>query len=1022
MSRRSANGRTNPGLIVLGVAVACAASGAFAGTFIPQSVEDASADRPLPAPSPASYEPRYISGFGSNNAFTVFFEDRASGSCLRYADTTSGPTGFPSAATSCVFTDTHFTVKDWPITINGTNYPYRGWASSMTDDSTHNFYVGTTLTDWIRVSSFVISNAPGFWANGYNVHYGFHDVIQINGKYYAWGETGGGHTWVCRSTDGDDHWEVFAAVGGSVAARGSAETGPLIVPESPIPTGSFVDLGHGRGYGKMYARGSGGGVYLAINTAAVATLPPAELEAAFINPTNWTWNNGSTGVCTNATAVLVKTAVRDIRECWVVPQTNPDAPWIIVYNADYASTNGGRALGYATMVPPDADPSLEFIAGAISYAGTQTGTIFVTVSNAVILETQSLAVPGAYSFADLAAQTNYWVEAYRDSNGNDVRDTWEAAGSYAGNPLLLTNDETNANIVLSDPVTDSDGDGLTDYSETYTHFTNPYSRDTDSDGMPDGWEVANSLDPLADDSADDPDTDDLSNLREYELLLNPHNDDTDGDGFEDGDEVLQIESRASDINDPVVVDDDGPSDPLPGDPSASDPSEDGSLAHPFDAIQEGVDAATNTMVVLVLDGTYTNAGNRNIRPGGKAIVIRSRNGRDVTLIEDAQSGFICDSGETSNTVIRGLTIHMEMDSGGWDGILCDGSGPLVRDCRVWGSRYGLSCTNGASPIARECLFDQNAAAGVRVINADLFLDRCRVVSNTAVRGAGLRIDGASSVSMVNCLVEGNQSATEGGGVFLWAGASLTSIHCTFVGNAASNAGGGLSLLGGSSLACRNSIIWGNAAPTDACFHAEGTADFEYSCLESNVPGTGNITNDPAFAAGYELLFGSPAIDAANESFDPGIDLASVGRPLDGNLDGVAVADMGAYEYVHPLADTDSDGLTDTNEIAMGTNPTKMDTDGDHMDDGWEVLAGTDPLNMASYLGLTEIQRSPVTGFAIRWTSVGGRHYRLDCSTNLLTDAFEINVATNIPAVPPMNVYTDGAAVGPGPWLYRIELE
>ena len=39
------------------------------------------------------------------------------------------------------------------------------------------------------------------------------------------------------------------------------------------------------------------------------------------------------------------------------------------------------------------------------------------------------------------------------------------------------------------------------------------------------------------------------------------------------------------------VDDDAPNDPGPGDPAISDPLEDGSAEHPFDGIQEGIDAA-----------------------------------------------------------------------------------------------------------------------------------------------------------------------------------------------------------------------------------------------------------------------------------------------------------------------------------------------------------------------------------------------------------------------------------------------
>ena len=41
------------------------------------------------------------------------------------------------------------------------------------------------------------------------------------------------------------------------------------------------------------------------------------------------------------------------------------------------------------------------------------------------------------------------------------------------------------------------------------------------------------------------------------------------------------------------VDDDAPGDPGPGDPDVSDPLEDGSADHPFDAIQESIDAASS---------------------------------------------------------------------------------------------------------------------------------------------------------------------------------------------------------------------------------------------------------------------------------------------------------------------------------------------------------------------------------------------------------------------------------------------
>ena len=67
---------------------------------------------------------------------------------------------------------------------------------------------------------------------------------------------------------------------------------------------------------------------------------------------------------------------------------------------------------------------------------------------------------------------------------------------------------------------------------------NPNNPDTDSDLMPDGWEVLNVIDPLVNDAGDDFDVDDLTNLQEYNYGTDPNDADTDGDLMPDGWEVL----------------------------------------------------------------------------------------------------------------------------------------------------------------------------------------------------------------------------------------------------------------------------------------------------------------------------------------------------------------------------------------------------------------------------------------------------------------------------------------------------
>ena len=88
-----------------------------------------------------------------------------------------------------------------------------------------------------------------------------------------------------------------------------------------------------------------------------------------------------------------------------------------------------------------------------------------------------------------------------------------------------------------------------DGEEVNTHNTDPLDEDTDSDTMPDGWEVTNSLDPLTNDAALDPDNDSLTNLGEYQNNTDPQNPDTDGDEWTDGDEVLVYDTDPLDPDD-----------------------------------------------------------------------------------------------------------------------------------------------------------------------------------------------------------------------------------------------------------------------------------------------------------------------------------------------------------------------------------------------------------------------------------------------------------------------------------------
>jgi hypothetical protein len=186
-------------------------------------------------------------------------------------------------------------------------------------------------------------------------------------------------------------------------------------------------------------------------------------------------------------------------------------------------------------------------------------------------------------------------------------------------------------------------------------------------------------------------------------------------------------------------------------------------------------------------------------------------------------------------------------------------------------------------------------------------------------------------------------------------------------------GGGIALnLLTNSIALVNNIIvsnsggiWLRGGPTPATNFNNCVANpINYSGLSPLGPGVGDIHVDPQFtnaAAGdFHLLAGSPCIDAGTSLSAPRTDRDGTVRPLDGRNSGSPAFDIGAYEFVNPLADTDHDGMPD-----------------------WaELIAGTDPTNPHSVLLLEE---NAVAGnMLLNWQSVTGRTYRIVYSSALLT--------------------------------------
>jgi len=240
------------------------------------------------------------------------------------------------------------------------------------------------------------------------------------------------------------------------------------------------------------------------------------------------------------------------------------------------------------------------------------------------------------------------------------------------------------------------------------------------------------------------------------------------------------------------------------------------------------------------------------------------------------------------------------------------------------------------------------------------------------------------------------------------------MNCTITGNDSSYNGAVYAF----NAHVRNCIVYGNI--TNHTVRDTNTV-WEYTCTTPAVTGAGNITNDPHFAAGgHQLTAGSPCIDRGKNGWAPNRDLVGTPRPLDGDGDGVARADMGAYEFVLPGADSDGDGVDDQTELqSFGSDPRDRDTDGDGATDGHEFCAGTDACDSASVFTLSP--NPSADGILVRWPSSAGRTYNLCRSTNLVL-GFTHELAADLPANPPYNTYHDETATGPGPYFYRVRAQ
>src|SRR5262245_39702510 len=143
----------------------------------------------------------------------------------------------------------------------------------------------------------------------------------------------------------------------------------------------------------------------------------------------------------------------------------------------------------------------------------------------------------------------------------------------------------------------------------------------------------------------------------------------------------------------------------------------------YATIGAAIAAAQDGDRIVVADGVYTGAGNRDLDFAGKHIRLSSENGPANCVIDCESQGraFHFHSGEEPAVVLDGLTIRGALADHNGGAILCESSSPTIRNCifrentvqpLLYDGGGAICFLDKSKPRVIDCVFEDNVATSV----------------------------------------------------------------------------------------------------------------------------------------------------------------------------------------------------------------------------------------------------------------------------------------------------------------------